>query len=80
MNVKDNLTLKAAALARTGHAQWSEFLAAFVAYTNSKKNECIVAPVSDVQVVQGRAQQCVLFEELFKGALAAADTITKRMT
>lgn len=75
MKAKDELILKTAALARTGHAQWSEFLVAFAAYVNSKKDECIVAPVADLQVTQGRAQQCVALEELFKGALVRADKL-----
>lgn len=75
MNVKDELTLKAAALAHAGYGQWSDFLAAFAAYTNEKKDECLAAPVADLQVAQGRAQQCKLLEDLLKGAVARADKL-----
>lgn len=74
-----SLTLKAAALARAAPHQWREFLAELTVYANTKKDECIQAPVEVLQVTQGRAQQIASLVTLFNNAVKDADRIVVQL-
>lgn len=63
-----SLTLKTAALARAAPREWAEFLAEWRSYADTKKDECIRAPVEVLQVAQGRAQNAVEMLNLFTKA------------
>lgn len=78
MSPKDALTLKAANLAQVAFQEWKEFLAAFEMYAAAKMGECVAAPVEQVQVAQGRAQNSVELNDLLKGAVVSASRIAKR--
>jgi hypothetical protein len=78
MNAKDALTMRAAQLASRAQPEWHEFLAAFAAYSMEKMGECIKAPVTEVQVAQGRAQACSMLDDLLRSAVTSANRIEKR--
>lgn len=75
---EDELTLRAAALARAAPVSWGEFLAAFAAYADRRKTECIQAPIEELQRTQGRAQQAASLVTLFGEAVKNADRLSNQ--
>lgn len=72
------LILKSAALARRSPEEWSDFLAEFRKYTDTRRDQCVSSPVDSIFVAQGRAQQCAALLRLFEECLKTADQITEK--
>jgi hypothetical protein len=75
MQAKDTLILKAADLARSSPNRWAEFVAAFRAYGDVAKDECVKAPLDELQRAQGRAQSTASMVTLLEGVVKTADHI-----
>jgi hypothetical protein len=73
-----DLIFKSAALARSSPQEWSEFLGALRAYTDTIRNQCISSPLDVLPVAQGRAQNCVALLGIFEGCVRAADQIQEK--
>jgi len=75
----EKLTLAAAALSSTDRTNWEAFLLSFREYRDSSAAACVHAPVSDLQVFQGRAQEAAGLYKLLSEARTVAEKIaTKR--
>ena len=72
------LIFTSAAIARRAPEEWSDFLAAFKSYTETRRDQCVSSPVDTLQVAQGRAQQCVSLLRLFEDCVKTADQITEK--
>lgn len=77
-NPLEELTLKAAELARWSPDGWAGFVAAFRSYTDNVRDQCVASTLEDLQRTQGRAQQCKALADLFGNAVTAADRIIER--
>jgi hypothetical protein len=58
--------------------EWSDFLAAFKAYTDNRRDQCISSPPDAILAAQGRAQQCASLVRLFDECLKTADQIQEK--
>ena len=76
--MKDNLTVKAASLARSSPNEWREFLAELAVYCQNRVTECVQSPIEMVHVAQGRAQQCTSLLALLNDAVKNADRLADR--
>ncbi len=65
----DVLVEVAARLSRAAPNTWTEFTAAFAAYTDDRKDGCVQAPADRILITQGKAQQCVELLSLLKQAI-----------
>lgn len=74
----DKLTLVAAELARAVPNRWQEFLTAFKAYAEARKDECVKASLEELPRSQGRAQNAASLFDLFSNAVKNADSIAAR--
>jgi hypothetical protein len=74
----DELVKKIAALARAAPPEWRDFLAEFGKYADGVKEQCIQAPLGNLQKAQGHAQQAAGIKVLFEGAVSTADRINAR--
>lgn len=72
------LILKTAFLARMAPKEWSEFLAAFKNYTDTRRDQCVSSPSDAIFRAQGQAQQCVMLLRLFEECLKTADQIQEK--
>lgn len=75
---EDNLTLRAAALARVAPEFWNEFLGAFALYNDSIKDMVVTAPLAELPVCQGRAQATRHLTSVLAGAVANASKLESR--
>ena len=75
MKIDEELAIKVATLSRRAPQEWGEFLKAFDAYVEVRKEECIRAPLDMLQVTQGRAQNSATVLDLFRNAVSIADRI-----
>jgi hypothetical protein len=73
-----DLIITSAAIARRAPDEWTDFLAAFKSYTDTRRDQCVSSPVDMLQVAQGRAQQCVSLLRLFEECIRTADQITEK--
>lgn len=73
-----DLILKAANLARSAPKEWSDFLAAFKDYADTRRDQCVSSSPDALFVAQGRAQSCVALLRLFEDCLKAADQIQEK--
>lgn len=73
-----DLILKTASLARMAPQEWSDFLAAFKQYTDTRRDQCVSSPVDTILIAQGRAQQCASLLRLFEECLTTADQIQEK--
>lgn len=74
----DALVQKIAALARSTPHQWNEFLVEFKKYSIECAEQCVAAPLANLQVMQGRAQQCAALLKTFETAVITADRIASK--
>jgi hypothetical protein len=58
--------------------EWSDFLAAFKAYTDNRRDQCVSSPSDAILAAQGRAQQCASLVRLFDECLKTADQIQEK--
>jgi hypothetical protein len=65
---KDNLELVAARLSRAAPNAWSDFVAAFEAFTRDRESACVQAPSDQVLLAQGMARQCIELRTLLNDA------------
>ena len=72
------LIVAAARVAHRAPEDWAEFISAFVAYTDDRRDECIQSPPDMLQVAQGRAQACASLRRLLADCTKTADSIEKR--
>lgn len=73
MTPADHLIEKADRLSRSSPQEWAEFLDAFAAYTETGRNNCIIAAPEHLAKLQGHAQALTKVLEIF------ADCRTKQM-
>lgn len=73
MQQQQNLTLKAANLAKSSPQQWRDFLDALAAYTEVHKDNLIKSALPELPVNQGRAQALTVIHKVLSDALASAD-------
>lgn len=78
MSPKDELNAKAAELGRMSGANWSAFIQAFKQYADTQQSLCVNAPAGEVQVMQGRARQCLELLSLFENAVKSVDRLSRR--
>lgn len=55
---------------------WDEFVAAFATYTSVLKDACVSSPIPELQVSQGRAQECA---RLYKTLLDAPQSVEQTL-
>lgn len=65
--------LAAARLSRAAPKSWEDFVKAFEAFTEVRKDGCVQATADKVVLMQGRAQQCVEISSLFTEAIKSAN-------
>ncbi len=71
------LVIAAAALARGNSASWQQFVIALKEYARGKAHSCVMSSADEVQLSQGKAQQCAQLTSLFEDAVKTADRIEK---
>lgn len=74
----DDLTLRAAHLARTAPESWQRFLEAFSIYTNEQTTNCIGSSLEELPRSQGRAQIAAQLHALLANCLQSADKIERK--
>lgn len=74
----EDLTFKAAALARAAPTEWKSFTESFSSYAALRRDQCVQAPLEVLQNIQGKAQQCAAFAALFGDAVVLAGRIIER--
>ena len=74
----DELALVAARLSRAAPNSWDDFVRAFEAYAEVRRDACIQAPADRVLIAQGKAQQCVELSSLFSKAIVTANEAAKQ--
>lgn len=72
MQPHQDLTTRAAALARSSPQQWQEFLRALNAFKDGHKENLVNSPLADIQVNQGRAQILSILCNLLGDSVANA--------
>lgn len=72
------LIIAAARISRAAPESWEQLLAAFRAYTDTQRDNCISSPVDNLQVAQGRAQACAALLRLFDDCRKSADQIEEK--
>lgn len=77
MQPRDNLTMKAAALAKQSPELWAEFLQAVAAVSDTHRENLIKSPLDMLPVMQGRAQMATDFSNALAMAVINADKIGK---
>lgn len=75
MQPRDNLTIKAAALARQSPELWAEFVEAFAVVTKLHQDNLLRSPLEVLQVTQGRAQMSNELCRALTEAVSNADKI-----
>ena len=78
MNEDRRLILAAAQLSYRSPHEWAEFVSAFTAYTDSKREDVVEANPNSLQVTQGRAQACTALRKLFAECRETADRINSK--
>jgi hypothetical protein len=74
------LIVVAAQLSSRAPEQWADFVAAFHAYTDDRKDDVVQANPDSLVNSQGRAQACVHLRKLFSECREQADRITTRQS
>ena len=64
----DELLAVASRVSRAAPNTWVEFLKAFEAYTDVRRDACVQSVADQVLINQGRARQCVELIALFNDA------------
>lgn len=77
MQQQDNLTLKAAIIAKAAPDQWRSFTDALAGYTEVHQENLLKSPLPDLPVNQGRAQALTMLHRLLKDCLVNADKLNK---
>jgi hypothetical protein len=70
-----DLTLPAAALARSAPREWKAFIEAFKKYGDRQRDAMMAAARDELEKSQGRAQQCALLTPLLEDAVTSADRV-----
>lgn len=78
MSTERDLIFAAARLQRNDNELWSAFVAAFTAYSNTQRDNCIQSPLDVLPVAQGRAQACAQLTKLLANPSEQADRIQDR--
>lgn len=73
-----DLTLRAAALARSAPRAFEDFLGALSVFTDQIKTDCIQSPLDLLPVAQGRAQFAARLHDLLANCISSADKIEGR--
>lgn len=77
MTPLDNLTLKAAALARAAPDHWREFVSALAEFSEIHRDNLVKSQLADLPVNQGRAQIMSAFHQSMAECTVRADKIKK---
>lgn len=77
INAEGRLALAAVGLQARAPENWQEFLVAFTDYANVQRDNCIQSPVAQLQVAQGRAQQCAQLLKILENCRDTADSIER---
>lgn len=77
MTPLDNLTLKAAALARVAPDLWRDYVSAIADFAEIHRDNLVKSPLPDLPVNQGRAQIMSAFHKSMAECLANSDKIKK---
>lgn len=75
VEVERRLTVVAAQLAFRAPEQWADFLSAFHAYADARKDDVVQANPDSLVNCQGRAQACVHLRKLFSECREQAERI-----
>lgn len=75
MRVDDELSVRAAELARRDPHSWGQFLEALSRYSDEREKSCVMAPPDSVFIAQGAARQCAKLLELLENSVKTADLI-----
>ena len=79
MSADRRLILAAAHLSHRAPHEWVEFITAFTAYADEKRDHVIEANPDSLQVTQGRAQACVALRKLFAECRETANRIETKI-
>lgn len=74
----DNLTMKAAQLARLAPREWREFMEALAVYNNVHRENLVMSPLQELPVNQGRAQSLSSLHDRLAHAVSNADKINRK--
>lgn len=77
MRPDQELILKAASVATRAPMEWAGFVQALKEFADVKARECVSSPPEQLQITQGRAQQCASLVALFGDAVKSADRIVQ---
>jgi hypothetical protein len=80
VSVERALIMAAAQLSFRAPEQWADFLSAFHAYTDDKRDDVVQANTDSLQVTQGRAQACVALRKLFAECRESANRIETKQS
>jgi hypothetical protein len=80
VNVDRALIIAAAQLSYRAPQEWADFISAFHAYTDDKRDDVVQANTDSLQVTQGRAQACVALRKLFVECRESASRIETRQS
>lgn len=78
MNEYHTLIVRAASLARSAPREWEDFLKAYKAYVDTKKDQCVAAARDTLLVAQGCAREAGALQRLFNECVVTADKIAEK--
>lgn len=78
MQPHDELTIKAAALAKSSPIQWRDFLQALATFSNVHKENLVNSPLPALPVNQGRAQILSTLQGILGNCVANAEKFTPK--
>jgi len=74
----DDLTLKAAALARAAPENWREFVAALATFAEVHRENLVRSQLNELPVNQGRAQMAGMMYAHIRDAVVNSDKMIKK--
>lgn len=78
MNAAQNLTMKAASLARIAPEQWRDFLAALADFRDHHRENLVQSPLNELPINQGRAQILGALHKNLSECLVNSEKMTKK--
>jgi|GEM_PF-5310824 len=78
MNPRDNLSVKAATLAKLSPQAWSDFLEALAVYNEVHRENLVKSPLPELAVNQGRAQALSSLIGILTACKENADKIARK--
>lgn len=78
MRPKDDLTTKAAQLARAAPNEWRGFLEALAGYNDFMRASLVQSPLAELQINQGKAQAIDALTKHLRDCLSDAEQLARK--